>query len=75
MAINLQELPRFGNRISYLYVQHARIEQDERAIAIHEPDGTTQVPIAALAVLMLGPGTTLTHAAVKTLAYSPRTWG
>lgn len=68
MAINLQELPRFGDRISYLYVQHARIEQDERAIAIHEPDGTTQVPIAALAVLMLGPGTTLTHAAVKTLA-------
>jgi CRISP-associated protein Cas1 len=65
---NLQELPRFGDRLSYLYVERARVDQDGKAIAIHQVDGTAQVPIASLAVLMLGPGTTLSHAAVKTLA-------
>lgn len=68
MTINLQELPRFGDRLTYLYVERARIDQDQKAIAIHQFDGTTQVPVASLAVLLLGPGTTLTHAAVKTLA-------
>ena len=65
---NLQELPRFGDRLSYLYVERARVDQNGKAIALHQFDGTTQVPVASLAVLMLGPGTTLTHAAVKTLA-------
>ncbi len=68
MPNNLQELPRFGDRLTYLYVERARVDQDKKAIAIHQLDGTTQVPVASLAVLMLGPGTTLTHAAVKTLA-------
>jgi CRISPR-associated protein Cas1 len=65
---NIQELPRFGDRLSYLYVERARVDQDQKAIAIHQFDGTTQVPVASLAVLMLGPGTTLTHAAIKCLA-------
>ncbi len=68
MPINLQELPRFGDRLTYLYVERARVDQDQKAIAIHQFDGVTQVPVASLAVLLLGPGTTVTHAAIKTLA-------
>jgi len=65
---NLHELPRFGDKLSYLYVEHAVIDQCEKAIAVHQADGTTPVPAAALAVLILGPGTKITHAAVKSLA-------
>lgn len=65
----LHDLPRFDDKLTYLYVEHAVIEQHETAIAAHRADGTTiAVPAAALAVLLLGPGTSLTHTAVKTLA-------
>jgi CRISPR-associated protein Cas1 len=65
---NLQELPRFGDKLSYLYVEHAVVDRHEKAIAVHRADGSTAVPAASLAVLLLGPGTTITHAAVHTLA-------
>lgn len=65
---NLQELPRFGDKLSYLYVERAVIDQQEKSIAVHRADQITPVPAAALALLILGPGTTITHAAVKALA-------
>lgn len=68
---SLHELPRFDDKLTYLYVEHAIVEQKDTAIAACRADGTTTaVPAAALAVLLLGPGTTLTHAAVRTLADS-----
>lgn len=68
MMKNLHELPKFADKLTYLYIEHAAIDQDDKAIALHQPDGTTSVPAAGLAVLILGPGTSLTHAAVRTLA-------
>ena len=65
---DLRSLPRFDDSLSYLYLEHARIEQDDKAIAFYDKAGLTPVPIAALALLMLGPGTTITHAAIKALA-------
>ncbi|MCX5643237.1 MAG: type I-E CRISPR-associated endonuclease Cas1e [Phycisphaerae bacterium] len=65
---NLQELPRFADKLSYLYVEHAVVDRHEKAIAVHRADGSIAVPAASLAVLLLGPGTTITHAAIHTLA-------
>ncbi|CAN5547077.1 type I-E CRISPR-associated endonuclease Cas1e [soil metagenome] len=65
---NLQILPKVRDSWSYLYVEHARIEQDARAIAIHDAEGKTSVPCASLMVLMLGPGTNISHAAVRACA-------
>jgi CRISPR-associated protein Cas1 len=65
---DLRQLPRFEDSLSYLYIEHARIEQHDKAIAVHDAAGLTPVPAASLALLMLGPGTTITHAAVKALA-------
>ncbi len=65
---DLHELPRFSDSLSYLYVEHARIDQHDKAIAFHDASGCVPVPIASLAVLMLGPGTTVTHAAIRALA-------
>lgn len=65
---DLNILPKFRDGWSYLYVEHARIDQDAKAIAIHDATGRYPVPCAMLALLMLGPGTRITHAAILTLA-------
>ncbi|RIK38486.1 MAG: type I-E CRISPR-associated endonuclease Cas1 [Chloroflexi bacterium] len=65
---DLHLLPKVRDSWSYLYVEHARIDQEGKAIAIHDTTGTTPVPCSTLTTLMLGPGTTVTHAAIRTLA-------
>jgi CRISPR-associated protein Cas1 len=64
---DLNILPRIRDSLSYLYTDHCRIDQEAKAVAIQNADGKTPVPCADLSTLMLGPGTTITHAAVKTL--------
>jgi CRISPR-associated protein Cas1 len=65
---DFHEIPKIRDQMSYLYVEHARVDQEEKAIALHDQYGLTPVPCASLALLMLGPGTRITHAAVLTLA-------
>jgi CRISPR-associated protein Cas1 len=65
---DLHVLPKFSDGWSYLYVEHCRIDQEARAIAIHDEAGKVPVPCANLALLMLGPGVSITHAAVSVLA-------
>ncbi len=65
---DLHELPKIKDSLTYLYVEHCRIEQDAKAIAVIDTEGKTMVPCAALSVLMLGPGTSISHAAILTLA-------
>jgi CRISP-associated protein Cas1 len=67
---DLHLLPRVEDGWSFLYVDHCRIERDGKSVSVWEESGRTAVPCAALSLLMLGPGTTITHAAVQTLAQS-----
>ena len=46
---DLRRLPRFEHSLSYLYVEHARIEQHEKSIAINDAVALTPVPAASLA--------------------------
>jgi len=61
-------LPKLRDSWSYLYVEHCRVDQEDKAIAIHDVSGKYPVPCANLALLMLGPGVSITHAAVSVLA-------
>src|SRR5208337_3923625 len=65
---DLHVLPKFSDGWSYLYVEHCRVDQEERAIAVHDQAGKVPVPCANLALLMLGPGVSITHAAISVLA-------
>jgi CRISP-associated protein Cas1 len=65
---DLQQLPRLTDSLSYLYVEHCVVEQKAKAIELFDQEGRTLVPAAALTVLLLGPGTRVTHAAIKALA-------
>src|SRR5262249_16737762 len=64
----LHELPRFGDRWSYLYLEMGTLDQTAAGLAFRNKAGDRDVPIDQLSVVMLGPGTTITHAAVKALA-------
>lgn len=65
---DLHILPKFRDALSFLYLEHGRIDRDENSIAFYDQNGMTRVPVASLAVLMLGPGTRITHAAIAVLA-------
>src|SRR5437763_1365796 len=65
---DLRQLPKLRDSLSYLYVEHCRVDREQSAIALFDKDGETHVPAASLAVLMLGPGTRITHAAMHVLA-------
>ncbi|MBI2873709.1 MAG: type I-E CRISPR-associated endonuclease Cas1 [Firmicutes bacterium] len=65
---DLHILPKVRDGWSYLYIEHCRIDQQGKAIVLHDTQGSVPVPCAALALLMLGPGTSITHAAVSALA-------
>ena len=67
---DLHELPKLRDSLSYLYVEHAMLDKKQQAVEYVQKDGRTLIPIANLSVLMLGPGTSITHAAINTLARS-----
>ena len=64
---NLRELPKLRDSLSYVYIEHAIIDQKDQAIEYVNNDGRVMVPVADLCVLLLGPGTSITHAAIRTL--------
>src|SRR5581483_7774337 len=65
---DLHILPKFADRWAYLYLEHGWIDRDASSITFHDREGETPVPIDQLGVLMLGPGTSITHAAIECLA-------
>lgn len=68
MPADLHLLPKFRDRLSYVYVEHAVVEREAHSISFYDEEGKTQVPISTIALLMLGPGTKVTHAAMDVLA-------
>ncbi len=67
---DLHQLPKLRDSLSYLYVEHAILDKKQQAIEFVKKDGRTLIPAANLSVLMLGPGTSITHAAINILARS-----
>jgi CRISPR-associated protein Cas1 len=66
-------LTRISDRISFLYLDHCRVEQDDNGThtRMETEDGvvyTTYLPTAAIACLMLGPGTSISAPAAAALA-------
>lgn len=64
------QLSRATDRISFLYLEHCTLGRDGGALTATDDKGVVHVPIAALSVLLLGPGTRLTHQAVSVVADS-----
>jgi CRISPR-associated protein Cas1 len=67
---DLHELPKLRDSLSYVYVEQALVNRKDHAIELIDDQGRVMLPVASLCVLLLGPGTSITHAAVKVLAES-----
>jgi CRISPR-associated protein Cas1 len=67
---SLHALPLVKDGWTFLYVEHVRIEREDAALVLWDKIGKTSVPVAALASLMLGPGSTISHAAMDAAAAS-----
>lgn len=63
----LQALPQIKERISYLYLEHCVINRKDCAITVADMRGIVHVPAAAISVLLLGPGSNVTHRAMELL--------
>lgn len=64
------ELPQITEQISFLYIEHARIYVQDSSIVIIQETKKTEIPSYALLCLILGPGTSITHAAISALQSS-----
>ena len=61
----LSELPTISDRMTFLYLEHCRISREDGAVTVRDSEGTVYIPAAAITVLLLGPGTEITHRAME----------
>lgn len=63
----LTELPRISDRVSFIYVERAKISRLDSAITVSDYRGVVNIPCSMIGVLMLGPGTEVSHRAMEIL--------
>ncbi|WP_099321787.1 type I-E CRISPR-associated endonuclease Cas1e [Anaerococcus sp. Marseille-P3625] len=63
----LNELPRISDRVSFIYVEHSKINRIDSAITVSDYRGMVNIPCSIIGVLMLGPGTEISHRAMEIL--------
>lgn len=61
----LNELPKISDRVSFFYIERAKINRHDGAITVSDFRGTVKIPAAMIGVLLLGPGTDISHRAVE----------
>ncbi len=61
----LKELPRISDRVSFIYVEHSKISRSDSAIILIDSRGIIKIPVAMIGVLLLGPGTDISHRAIE----------
>lgn len=69
IKITRDNLPQIKDRYPYIYLEHGRLEVDDSSIKwIDSQGGVVRIPAALIQALLLGPGTSVTHEAIKVLA-------
>ena len=63
----LPQLPRASDRVTFIYVEHARINRNDGAVTVAESRGIVRIPAAMIGILLLGPGTDISHRAMELL--------
>ena len=59
------QLPQVKDRMTFLYLEHCTLERQDGAITVTDENGVVHIPAAAISVLLLGPGTRVTHRAME----------
>ena len=58
-------LPRVQDRMTFLYLEMCELSRSDSAITAEDSSGVIHIPAASISVLMLGPGTKVTHRAME----------
>lgn len=66
--LDLSSLPKFRDGSTFLYIEHAKVDRDQMGIRLGCLDGEFRFPCAEVSTLMLGPGTSVSHAAIMELS-------
>ena len=62
---DLQALPQIKDRMTFLYLERCTLGRQDGAVTVTDERGIVQIPAAAISVLLLGPGTRVTHRAME----------
>ena len=69
IKVTRETLPQVKDKYPFLYLERGRLEIDDSSTKWIDSDGNVvRLPIATLNCLLLGPGTSVTHEAIKVLA-------
>lgn len=71
--VGLSELIRVQDRVSFVYLERCTVHRDGNALTATDERGVIHLPAATLSVLLLGPGTRVTHQAMTLMAESGST--
>ena len=71
--VDISELVRAQDRLSFLYVERCIVHRDGNPITASDERGTVHIPTASLGALLLGPGCNVSHQAMVLLAESGST--
>lgn len=61
----LNELPTISDRMTFIYLEHCKISREDGAVTVKDMEGVIHIPAAAITVLLLGPGTEISHRAME----------
>lgn len=67
---DLPVLPRVQDRMTFLYLEMCEVSRTDSAITAEDKTGVVHIPAAGISVLMLGPGTTVTHRGMELIGDS-----
>jgi CRISPR-associated protein Cas1 len=69
LKVTRESLPKVKDKYPFLYLERGRLEIDDSSVKWIDAEGNVvPIPVATINTLLLGPGTTVTHDAVKTAA-------
>lgn len=71
IRITRESLPQVKDKYPFIYLERGRLEIDDSSVKWIDCDSNVvRLPIATLNCLLLGPGTSITHEAVKVISQS-----
>ena len=63
--------PQMKDRYPYVYLEHGRLEIDDSSVKWISAEGyVVRLPVAVIGSVILGPGTSVTHAAIESISSS-----
>lgn len=69
LKVSRDLLPKIRDKYPFIYLEHGRLEIDDSSVKwIDEIGHVIHLPIATINTLLLGPGTSITHAAIKSIS-------